>query len=406
LTSLEKKITENETYKEICIRHKRSEWDYFAIAPNTNIYNDSISQPAFSSEIHTYSKGWIDLITPMTIGTKNIVTAKRVDEISQVDLEKIIAAHVARMGFQQIGGGGCLGIGARASNSVLAQGFQKILNITKALLHASENKEATQGENERRYAEVIGICNDLIVTYPPSPPHEAINPLDIPSEIDLHDQLPTRIGLKRRRRRNTKSNGTCNDGQSETRRTDDPNGGGGPSGGGPSGRGPNGGGHVTSHTENKPRVGKSTGGESKTSAKNASPVHCANRNLASEWTDADWQLIEYEYEDEDDETSTEEISEEPWQLLDYELSYCDSESDSYISSSELDGPDVESWRESLPDPAQTSSTEAAVTVQNNRMLMIMRYLDALRTYRRGEEGMLDSRAQGSPDKSLLSSSEM
>ncbi|KAH8154004.1 uncharacterized protein LAJ45_01771 [Morchella importuna] len=406
LTSLEKRVTENETYKEICIRHKRSEWDYFAISPNTNIYNDSISQP-LSSEVHKYSKGWIDLITPMTIGTKNIVTAKRVDEISQVDLEKVIAAHVARMGFQQIGGGGggnggCLGIGTRVSNSVLAQGFQKILNITKTLLHASENKEATQGENERRYAEVISICNDLIVTYPPSPPHEAINPLDIPiSEIDLHDQLPTRMGSKRRRRRNTKSSGTCNDGQSETRRTDDPNG-----GGGPNGRGPNGYGHVTSHAESKPRAGKSTGGESKTSAQNASPVHCANRNLAGEWSDADWQLIEYGDGDGDDETSTEEISEEPWQLLDYELSYCDSDSDSYISSSELDGPDVEDWRESLPDPAQTSSTDAAVTVQNNRILMIMRYLDALRTYRRGEEGMLDSRAQDSPDKSLLSSSEI
>lgn len=339
----------------------------------------------------------------MTLGTKNIVTAKRVDEISQTDLNKVIAAHEARIGFKIGGGsGGCLGVGARVPNSGMAQGFQKILNITKALLQASENKEATQGESERRYKEMIGICNDFVITFPPSPPHEEISSLEIPGTIDL---LPPRVTQRRRRRRATKSSGTCNEGQSETRRTDDPNGGGGPSGGGPSESGPGGAGDVTSFsTENKPQTGKGTGGGNKTSAQNESSSHCANQNLAGEWTDQDWQLIENEGDDEDDgETSTEEILGEPWQLLEYELSYCDSESDSYASSSELDGPDVESWRESLPDPTQTSNSSADATVkEQSRMLkafIIMRYLNALK-------GMLDSRTQDSPEKSLLTSSEM
>lgn len=365
ITSLKPKH-ENETFPEICSRHKRPTFSYYPILPlKTNDY-ESISLG--ESPRH----GYIDLTTPQTLGTRTIDFSYAVcSKVSPKDFEKVANAYT-RLASPQILPK-IITVQAETASSPSSVSFlvEDIRKRVKELLGDSQEETLTKKSLEKSLKDIIMLCEE-VNGLPPSPPLDLSgSPLTEQSTTGFHylstPALDKSGKSKVSRTKSTKSN-ECKP-ESGYQGGDDSSSRGG-SGGGSSRGGPRPSGNRARNNRSGKQNNGSGGNKSGcgTNTKQQAVTEFSD-NSDKDWTDT-WGSVESEPQEETETTSM-FGSLEWWDLIGDCESWADSElseESRTASSSPIAGEDIEEWiMEVWASDLMEPSNDSAITPVANLM---------------------------------------
>lgn len=163
------KLQKNETFEGACEAHGRGHDTYYPVWPNENkIYNPIVLSSAGYA-------GYIDLLTPITLGKKTIVWSYKAIRVYSEDLTKVINAHKSFMDFEDGPEDETEGrpriVIPQITYNFWPTSRDRIRNSAAKLLERSG--DLSPPESKKLLRGIISACDEVRDTFPPSPPSVA-----------------------------------------------------------------------------------------------------------------------------------------------------------------------------------------------------------------------------------------